>query len=243
MNYLIDNIKFCKHPGCRSHVTHPCESCGRIQGRKQIVAIIGGSFNPIHNGHVDLGLYILKHNLADKVFYMPCYNHAFGKNLLSGKVRIDMIDKSIEDYENMFSFPFEIENGYHCNTYNTINKLYEKYQDSPYIFKYVLGLDCALYIHNWNDWEDLTNLIPFIVFSRKGYTTDLNQWFNKEPHIFVFDEDSDIPDVSSSNIKNLIKYFYCGRVKENIILDNINPKVFEYIKNNNLYRGDINGNS
>ncbi|MFW6219690.1 MAG: nicotinate-nicotinamide nucleotide adenylyltransferase [bacterium] len=238
MSFLIDDIKFCSHRGCHLHVTHPCEGCGRILGRKQVIAIIGGSFNPIHNGHIELGKYILNYHLADRVLYMPCYDHAFGKKLLPGNIRIDMIIQAIGTYIDMFPFPFEINNGYHCNTYNTITKLYEQYQDSPYIFKFVLGLDCALYIQNWNDWEELINLIPFIVFSRKGYTTDHNQWFNKDPHFYVFEEDFDIPDISSSNIKNLIKYYYRDEVEESIILENIDRNVFEYIKQNELYKED-----
>ena len=65
------------------------------------IALFGGSFNPIHNRHIELAEKVLKDNLADQVWIVPCGNHAFNKSLAPAKDRIEMINLSLKGNKNI----------------------------------------------------------------------------------------------------------------------------------------------
>lgn len=200
---------------------------------KRTVALIGGSFNPPHKGHIQLGQSIFDLNMADTVAFMPCNDHAFGKKLIDGGRRIDMLRMALKG-DHMCTFSFEIENRTDGKTFNTVKKLFSSSYGGMYDFKYVIGLDCALEIEKWYKWNELINTVPFIVFPRNGYVAPKNAWFNKSPHLFL--KDLHIQNTSSSEIRKLIQQFYCGNIDRERILEHVDERVFKYIITKNLYR-------
>jgi nicotinate-nucleotide adenylyltransferase len=200
---------------------------------KQVVAIIGGSFNPVHLGHVDLAKVILEKKLADLVAFMPCINHNFGKHLIGWHHRVNMLTYAISDNPNIYTFGFEKNNKLDGKTFNIIQKLKKSEYGAIYDFKYVIGMDCALDMNKWHRGTELMKAIPFIIFTRDGYESPENAWFHEQPHIFL--DRLKTLDISSTKVKSLIQQYYCGTVEENIILEYLDEKVFRYIRMNNLY--------
>ena len=75
------------------------------RGDSMKIGIMGGTFNPIHNGHVRLAFQAYKELQLDKVLFMPSKipPHKLNENILSDDIRADMVKMAIKDY-NYFDF-------------------------------------------------------------------------------------------------------------------------------------------
>src|SRR5574343_117220 len=65
-------------------------------GRKLEIAILGGAFNPIHIGHIQLAQFILQLGIFDEVWLMPSYNHMFKNDIVSSEHRLEMCKLAIK---------------------------------------------------------------------------------------------------------------------------------------------------
>jgi cytidyltransferase-like protein len=79
-------------------------------GRKVKVAILGGAFDPIHNGHIQVAKFVLNTSTTfDEVWLMPAYNHMSGKNMLPAKHRIKMCELAAKADGRIKVFDYEIK--------------------------------------------------------------------------------------------------------------------------------------
>jgi len=190
------------------------------------IAILGGSFNPIGNHHIDIiqQLYIT----VDEVWIMPCHKSTTGKKLESDEHRINMCNIAINKLNSskIKLCLFEIENKLSGQTYDVMEKFCKLYENNKnYKFYFVIGMDNALTINTWDNWEKLINMIPFIILNRNGYNKESNEyWFTKLPHVYM--KNIITQNESSTKIRNDIK---------NALTPNINPDVYKYIITNKLY--------
>jgi len=193
------------------------------------VAILGGAFNPPHKGHIELARFILDNcPQIDEACLMPCKTHVFNKQLIPFKQRYEMCILAVEGYSKLNVSDFE--HAYNCsNTYDMLSK-FEVIQTLaiPYM---IIGMDEALQIQKWINWELLIKRFKFIVVDRAGIETPNNAWFKNGHHIYLNDLFDLIPPISSSRIRSTICDFD-DRVTANYFL---NPSVLSYIKENKLY--------
>jgi nicotinate-nucleotide adenylyltransferase len=131
------------------------------------IAIFGGSFNPIHNGHLQIIKKISNEKIVDEIWIMPCKKHSFDKNLASFKDRREMIRLAFERKKKIRICDFE--NKIHGKNYTikTIKKLKKIHPN--YKFFWVIGSDNLYTIKKWNRYKQLIKEIEFIVLKRKGY--------------------------------------------------------------------------
>jgi nicotinic acid mononucleotide adenylyltransferase len=105
----------------------------------------------------------------------------------------------------------------------------------------IIGLDNANTFHKWVNYQDLERLAQFVVVPRKGVERDLNvNWYLQKPHIFLNSEDTNIIDVSSTEIRHLMDKTQMTTPewmssRESDILEYLDPNVLDYIKENKLY--------
>lgn len=187
------------------------------------IAIYGGSFNPIHNGHIEFANLIS--NYCDEVWLMPCKNHAFNKELESATHRSAMIIAAVNNNKNekiRVSF-FEIINASNGSSYETLKNISKNYPQHE--FSFAIGADCAEQINKWKNADLLVKEFSFIVVDREGYETT-QDWFAKPPHIHVNEQ---IHNVSSTDVRNGLK------ISPQSIIDKVDDAVYEYILANNLY--------
>jgi len=184
------------------------------------IAFFGGSFNPIHNGHLKIISKILKDNIADKVLIVPCGNHAFGKELLSGKERLELIRLAIGENSKLKISDIEINSKEKSYTANTLRKLKEQTDNEYYI---VIGADNIGSLDKWHDFLYLKDNFEFIIFKRPDYPVD-NMHKIKIKAIVELNE-----QVSSSEIRD--------KLHKDLSIEGLVPKsVEEYIILNGLYR-------
>ncbi len=183
------------------------------------VGIIGGSFNPIHNCHLDLARYVIKHKFVDEVWIMPCKIHPLNKSIIPENFRVDMINLAIKDLAHVKLCDIELKKKHTSYTYGTLRELKQLYDNDFYL---IMGADLLKQLDKWKGYEQLKEEAKFIVFSRPGYVLR-----NPGLNIARLVEYA-VGDISSTDIRERIKQ---GRSIEDLI-----PKVVaEYILKFGLY--------
>jgi nicotinate-nucleotide adenylyltransferase len=191
------------------------------------IGILGGSFNPPHISHIELARFVIDNiPVLDEIWLMPCHKHAFGKKLLDFNHRYEMCRLAVQGYSKLNASDYERESLF-GNTYRMLCCFRSDYGNfiTPYM---IIGMDAALEIEKWQEWEKLIKEFRFIVVDRAGYTT-IGGWFMKKPHIYLKDRYNIIPELSSTDIRDQL---VCDVIIPGL---HINHKVLKYIKDNNLY--------
>ena len=191
------------------------------------IAILGGSFDPITIGHIDICNYVLEsdHNI-DAIWILPIYKSMSGKKLSNGLHRIEMIKLACSNNPKIILCDFEIKYKLNDTSGENIKKLINKYPLNN--FSYIIGMDVANNAEKWNDFQYQLNIIPFIVIPRDGIV-QTSKWFNNYPHKYIENNKIKIHKTSSTKFKNL----YQNNNKN--CCEIINKTVFDYIIINNLY--------
>ena len=132
--------------------------------------IFGGSFDPVHNGHIALACDALKELGLDTVIFVPARVQPFkqGKNVTSGEHRINMIKAATIGCDQISVSSFEIDNDDVSYTVNTLNHFREELGDDAKIY-FITGTDSFLIIDTWYMADEMLNGFNFIVGKRPGY--------------------------------------------------------------------------
>jgi nicotinate-nucleotide adenylyltransferase len=212
-------------------------------GRKLSVAIIGGAYDPPHLGHIAIAEFLLNFSsMFDSIWIMPCYKHMYDKSMAPAKHRLEMCRIATKHDRRIKVFDYEIKNKFGGETYHLVKKLMsEDFSKNKYDFSFVIGGDNAKDFDKWVNYEDLEKMIRFIVIPRENVEIkQRNAWYLKSPHMLLVPE-VPIPGISSTSVRANLKEFYGNnsyqaKKAEEILIEQLNPEVFEYIKNNKLYK-------
>lgn len=183
------------------------------------IGIIGGTFDPPHNGHLLIANEVLIALKLDEIWFMPNNIPPHKENgSTSSHDRTEMITLAIEDHPSFFLQTIELKREGPSYTYETIKLLKEKYQD--YTFYFIIGGDMVEYLPNWHNIDNLIDLISFVGVKRPGFSL-------KSPYPII---EVEVPqfDVSSSLVRERLankestKYLLPDRVRQ-------------YIEENHIY--------
>lgn len=210
----------------------------RSLGRKVKVAILGGAFDPVHNGHIQVAKFVLDTSTTfDEVWLMPAYNHMNGKKMVSAAHRIKMCELAAKVDGRIKVFDYEIRNKLSGQTYQTVKLLQEEdFAKDKFDFSLIIGQDNANSFDKWVDYDHLEKLIRFVVIPRKGVLPNPKvNWYLKPPHIYLQnDEQNSLTEVSSTKVKEWLKLY--GRNGYSRVDDfNMKKEVFDYIHSNEVY--------
>lgn len=187
------------------------------------IGIIGGTFDPPHNGHLLIANEVLMALELEEIWFMPTnipphkeYNH-----LVSNQDRVEMLRLATTDHKDFKLQTIELERGGRSYTYDTIKLLNEKYKN--FRFYFIIGGDMVEYLPKWNKIEDLINIVTFVGVKRPGFTFD-------SPYEVIGVE---VPqfDVSSSMIRDRILKKQSTKY---LLPDNVR----QYIEEKNLYESE-----
>lgn len=199
------------------------------------IGIIGGSFDPIHFGHLIMAEFLREYKNLEKIIFVPTGNAPHKKYRIPGEKRIKMVDLAIEANSYFASSNVELINENVSYTVDTIKYLRNICPDPEFYF--IIGLDNLFELDTWNNPEDLSQVTKFIVANRisnnrkKSDAIEKCQELNKR---FGFDielVDTPIIEISSSEIRNRIDK---GLSIKYLTLDS----VIEYIVENELYKSE-----
>jgi nicotinate-nucleotide adenylyltransferase len=192
------------------------------------IAVLGGSFNPPHLGHLLIAKQILEFTDYKKVWLLPCFQHTFQKELALAKHRLKMV-KLLENSHIKCS-DLEIKaklGGSTLEALQILHRLYPRHQ-----FAFIIGSDNLPTFKKWILWEKLVLSYRFLVFPRPGFDYDLKKYgLNNSKYQFQLIKH---PLLATSNISStLIR----KRHNAGLSIDFLLPeKVKNYVRQNKLYR-------
>ena len=197
------------------------------------VGIMGGTFNPIHSGHLMLAREALKQFSLDEVLFMPCGN-AYMKadqNVESGQTRAEMTALAIKNNPHFTLSTMEIERAGDTYTYQTLECLKKENPDTEYYF--IVGADSLFHMTKWASPECIFANCCILAAIRDDRTyADLKEQIKLLNQTYVADVrllETARMDISSSDIRRKIAL---GESIENDV-----PKAVRlYIEERGLYR-------
>jgi nicotinate-nucleotide adenylyltransferase len=195
--------------------------------------ILGGSFNPIHLGHLILAQEALYAFDLDKVLFIPTTDNPLKKkkNQVSKYDRYEMASLAIADNHHFEISDIELKNTGYSYTIDTIRQLQGKDENVKYYF--ICGADIIFHLQRWKEFEELFRCMSFIAAYRKGYDKEkLYCEIEKLTKLYgadIITLKAPLIDISSTLIRNRIKDN--GSVKYML-----HDKVYEYIQKEGFYK-------
>ena len=185
------------------------------------IGLLGGTFNPIHNGHLGNAEIIKENFNLDKVLFIPS-KYPVHKNLegnVSSEDRYNMVKLAINDNKYFEASRIEIDREGESYFIITIKQLLDIYKDSELYL--IIGADAFNEINIWKESKEILKTVSFIIMRRSGHES-INRKLIKMAKDVKF-ANNPLIEISSSEIrKNIrnnksIKYLIPGKVEEYII--------------------------
>ena len=193
------------------------------------VGIMGGTFDPIHNGHLTLAQKAYEQFSLDKILFMPSGNSYMKKNVLDAQRRAHMVEIAIKDNPNFELSLIEVQRSGNTYTSDTLEILKTNNPDTHYYF--IIGADSLFQIESWKYPKRIFDLATLICAVRDDYNMDAikekGKSLSESGAKIVF---LDMPkiEISSSNIREWVRH--------NIPISEYVPlEIAKYIKEEHLY--------
>lgn len=189
----------------------------------QRIGLYGGSFDPIHTGHLLVGQAALEELQLDRLIFIPTAKSPFKSDSTpaSGWQRLAMARLALCGKTNCEVDDLEIQRGGTSFTIDTVRHYRERFPAAQ--FYYLIGADNVPALPKWRDAEALAKLTEFAVIPRPGEPTITL------PPPFRLKQLVGFPNgISASQIRERIKI---GRTIDHLV----GPTVAEFIRNNRLY--------
>lgn len=206
------------------------------------IGIFGGTFNPIHNTHVEMAKAALKEGGLDEVWVMPAKvpPHKLGMKIVADSYRFEMVKLALAGEKNLFPSDYELVRDRVSYTSDTLISLKEDYPDDE--FTLIIGGDSVLYLEDWHEPQIIFDNADILYISRIGSESGKclshidNVLKKKFENVRMKEIRFSATSVSSTEIRKLIS----EGIKDASLLG-IDEKVMDYILSNNLYKEEEHG--
>ena len=133
---------------------------------KKPTVIFGGSFDPVHNGHIALAREVCRRGLAAEVWFMvsPLNPHKEGNKITPEEERLEMVRLAVSGDEALVACDFEFSLPRPSYTVNTLSALAAAYPGREFIL--LIGADNWEKFHKWYKWETILSRYKIIVYPR-----------------------------------------------------------------------------
>ena len=139
------------------------------------LALMGGTFDPIHMGHLKVAQSIYEALHFEKIVFLPAYipPHKLGQNSSPAADRLAMVKLALQDYPAFTLDDMEIKKGGLSYTYETVEAIRAKHPD--YEIYFLIGADSLVQLASWYHIRELLDEVKFVVARRPGYKPDQSQ--------------------------------------------------------------------
>jgi len=179
-----------------------------------MIGIYGGSFDPIHLGHLKTATTLKTELQLDHLFLLPCCEpvHKDGLKYPSND-RLKMLNLALEKFSTLEIDSREILRGGSSYIIDTLHELKHIYRDEPICL--IIGMDSFLKIKTWKDWQEFSKLVHLVILERQGFniidssldsfhnTKDVNELKLESNGLLYFSNCPKI-NISSSDIRRRI---------------------------------------
>lgn len=204
------------------------------------LAVLGGMFDPVHNGHIEAARYAMRKLAVNRLKMIPCKNPNHKQPArCNSKHRLAMLELAVAADEQIEVDPIEINRSGVSYAVDTLIEL-KKSEDC---LVFVLGIDSFNTVPQWHRWSELPDLCHFLVLARSGSVISsgtgelLNieqrrvqspqQMFSGDSGKIMLAENFSI-DTSSTAIREKL-------IRHADVSGEMNAQVLAYIKENQLY--------
>ena len=190
---------------------------------KQRVGILGGTFNPIHIGHMAIAQTALERCRLDQVVFVPAAvpPHKRIARLAPADHRLQMVRLAVRGNPAFTVSDFEIRKGGKSYTIDTVRHFQTQYPEGTRFF-FIIGEDNVEALASWRDIEKILQIVTFVVASRPGFE-DAQTRIRHQAMVMPGME------ISSSYLRK-------GVTQGKSIKYLVPEMVLEYIEKNHLYR-------
>ncbi len=139
------------------------------------VGIYGGSFNPIHNGHIALAEAFLRQAKLDEVWFMVSPQNPLKANarLLDDKIRFKMVQKVLKHKRNLIACDYEFHLPKPSYTWDTLQRLSNDFPQQQ--FTLLIGSDNWTAFDRWYHHEEILQNYKIVIYPRLGDEIDKNE--------------------------------------------------------------------
>ena len=206
------------------------------------IGILGGTFDPVHSGHLACADYVLRQLALDEVRLMPCHlpPHRATPGVSSAE-RAAMVKLAIAGLPKLKLETLELHKNTPSYTVDSLRQLQQQEPDCRFYF--IIGMDSLCYFRSWKDWRGILQCADLLVCQRPGYSqhegdapTLLAQFGQpdltrlrqaKSGAIMLLD--NKLIDISASAIRQQLQ-------QGCLAADTLDPAVLNYIKSHRLYQ-------
>ena len=191
------------------------------------IGILGGSFDPIHNGHLNMALKSYEQYALDEIWLIPNGNapHKDSDKMADAMHRLAMCKLVANQYPFIKTSDIEILSEEYSFTYITVTKLQEMYPENEFFF--IMGADSLDYFDRWRKPEIIASVCKILVINRDEFSEEdmklkirrINDIFPADIHIVHCPK----VDVSSTELRKKLD-------KADVL-----PEVYDYICQHDLY--------
>jgi nicotinate-nucleotide adenylyltransferase len=140
---------------------------GKVMER---LAIMGGTFDPIHMGHLRMAHAVQQQLAFDRVVFLPSYippHKQTRSDFASWEDRLAMVQLAVQKYADFVVSSLEFDRGGVSYTYDTVNFMQELWPDAAIYL--IIGEDSLTQLFTWYRVQDLLRLVYFVAAERPGY--------------------------------------------------------------------------
>ena len=190
-----------------------------------MIGIFGGSFDPVHLGHLKTAKSIKKELNFERLFLLPCHDPVHKNSLhYSPKQRLEMLNLAIKDYPSLEIDTREIDREGNSYMIDTLADLTEEFKGKTICL--IIGMDSFLSFKTWKKWDEFARLVHLIILPRNTdgliekslETFDVaidNNDLNISSSGLLYFSNSELIDISSTDIR--------GKIASNQNLDGLMP--------------------
>lgn len=195
------------------------------------ICIFGGTFNPVHNGHLIMAQMAFDKFRLDKMLFIPCYlpPHKGSREIAPAQDRMEMLRRAIKGNPHFSISDIEIKRGGRSYSIDTIKGLKNSSKPTDRYY-FLIGSDSLRDFYSWVEADELLKLCEFIVVERPGLS--VAQIFRKSPRKKKYFTKivSEFPvGISSTDIRRRVR---SGKSIRFLVPD----RVEKYIEQKGLYR-------
>jgi len=202
------------------------------------IVIYGGTFDPVHSGHIACAEEVIKYFGMDALIFIPSGNppHKIAARVTPGAFRVEMLKLASAEIPNVYVSDEEVTRQGYTYTVDTLRWLHgelaKKLGGEEYKLYFIVGTDVLRDLHKWKDYETVFSLCEFIAVKRPGEDNskfDGYKQYAESLGAVVHNADLVLREISSSEIRSRIDNYES--------LDGLVPSnVEKFIAVNRLYR-------
>jgi len=190
------------------------------------IGILGGTFDPIHIGHLITAQVVFEQRGLDKIIFVPCHisPHKIDHNAAESIHRMSMVNLAIKNIPHFTSSDYEITKGEISYSLNTVLEFKKIYDD----IELIIGYDNLISFDKWHKPDEIIKHVKLVVMKRTSDESSKSQDKYFDHAIFV---DTPLIEISSTSIreriasKSPIDYFVPDAVRDYIFENNVYKNV------------------